>query len=39
MAETYQVRIHRPLQDPLLCLVLEAALTVNTSLNPDVSGL
>ncbi len=38
-ADTYQVQIHRPLQEPLLSLVVASALTVDTALKQDSRGL
>ena len=38
-ADNYVVQIHRPLQDPLLSLVVAAALTVDTALKQDSRGL
>lgn len=38
-ADNYVVTIHRPLQDPLLSLVVAAALTVDTALKQDSRGL
>ena len=38
-ADDYVVQIHRPLQDPLLSLVLASALTVDTALKQDSRGL
>jgi Scramblase len=38
-ADNYVVRIHRPLQDPLLSLVVASALTVDTALKQDSRGL
>ncbi len=38
-ADNYVVQIHRPLQDPLLSLVVASALTVDTALKQDSRGL
>ena len=38
-ADNYVVRIHRPLEDPLLSLVVASALTVDTALKQDSRGL
>jgi uncharacterized protein YxjI len=38
-ADNYVVQVHRPLQDPLLSLVLASALTVDTALKQDSRGL
>ena len=38
-ADNYVVEIHRPLQDPLLSLVVASALTVDTALKQDSRGL
>lgn len=38
-ADNYVVHIHRPLQDPLLSLVVASALTVDTALKQDSRGL
>lgn len=38
-ADNYVVQIHRPLRDPLLSLVVAAALTVDTALKQDARGL
>lgn len=38
-ADDYVVQIHRPLQDPLLSLVVASALTVDTALKQDSRGL
>ncbi len=38
-ADNYVVRIHRPLADPLLTLVVASALTVDTALKQDARGL
>lgn len=38
-ADNYVVTIHRSLQDPLLSLVIAAALTVDTALKQDSRGL
>ena len=38
-ADNYVVQIHRPLQDPLLSLVVAGALTVDTALKQDSRGL
>ncbi len=38
-ADNYVVQIHRPLQDPLLSLVLASARTVDTALKQDSRGL
>jgi len=37
-ADNYVVQIHRPLQDPLLSLVLASALSVDTALKQDSRG-
>ena len=37
-ADNYVVRIHRPLEDPLLSLVVASALTVDTALKQDSRG-
>jgi uncharacterized protein YxjI len=37
-ADKYMVQIHRPLQDPMLSLVVAAALTVDTALKQDSRG-
>ncbi|MER7172321.1 phospholipid scramblase-related protein [Streptomyces mesophilus] len=37
-ADNYVLQIHRPLQDPLLSLVVAAALTVDTALKQDARG-
>ncbi len=37
-ADNYVVQIHRPLQDPLLSLVVASALTVDTALKQDSRG-
>ena len=38
-ADNYVIRIHRPLEDPLLSLVVASALTVDTALKQDSRGL
>jgi uncharacterized protein YxjI len=38
-ADNYVVRIHRPIPDPLLSLVIASALTVDTALKQDSRGL
>ncbi len=38
-ADNYVVRIHRPLEGPLSCLVIASALTVDTALKQDSRGL
>jgi len=38
-ADKYMVQIHRPLSDPMLSLVVAAALTVDTALKQDSRGL
>lgn len=38
-ADNYVVQVHRPLQDPLLSLVVASALTVDTALKQDSRGL
>jgi hypothetical protein len=38
-ADNYVVQIHRPLQDPLLSLVVASALSVDTALKQDSRGL
>ncbi len=38
-ADNYVVQIHRPLQDPLLSLVVASALCVDTALKQDSRGL
>jgi uncharacterized protein YxjI len=38
-ADSYMVRIHRALEDPLLSLVVASALTVDTALKQDNRGL
>ncbi|MFD8913740.1 LURP-one-related/scramblase family protein [Streptomyces sp. NPDC059575] len=38
-ADNYVLQIHRPLSDPLLSLVVAAALTVDTALKQDARGL
>ncbi len=38
-ADNYVVQIHRPLQEPLLSLVVASALTVDTALKQDSRGL
>ena len=38
-ADNYVVKIHRPLEDPLLSLVVAAALSVDTALKQDSRGL
>lgn len=38
-ADNYVLQIHRPLQDPLLSLVVSAALGVDTALKQDARGL
>lgn len=38
-ADNYVVQIHRPLQDPLLSMVVASALTVDTALKQDSRGL
>lgn len=38
-ADDYVVQVHRPLQDPLLSLVVASALTVDTALKQDSRGL
>lgn len=38
-ADKYVVQIHRPLADPLLSLVVAAALTIDTALKQDEGGL
>jgi Scramblase/Protein of unknown function (DUF2510) len=38
-ADNYVVQIHRPLADPLLSLVIAAALTIDTALKQDSRGL
>lgn len=38
-ADNYVVRIHRPLEQPLLTMVVAAALTVDTALKQDNRGL
>jgi hypothetical protein len=37
-ADNYVIRIHRPLEDPLLSLVVASALTVDTALKQDSRG-
>jgi uncharacterized protein YxjI len=37
-ADNYVLQIHRPLQDPLLSLVVSAALGVDTALKQDARG-
>ncbi len=37
-ADNYVLQIHRPLQDPLLSLVVATALTVDTALKQDARG-
>ena len=37
-ADNYVVRMHRPLEDPLLSLVVASALTVDTALKQDSRG-
>ncbi|MFC0602845.1 phospholipid scramblase-related protein [Streptomyces palmae] len=37
-ADNYVLQIHRPLQDPLLSLVIATALTVDTALKQDARG-
>jgi uncharacterized protein YxjI len=37
-ADNYVVRLHRPLEDPLLSLVVASALTVDTALKQDSRG-
>jgi uncharacterized protein YxjI len=38
-ADNYVLQIHRPLQDPLLSMVVASALTVDTALKQDSRGL
>lgn len=38
-ADNYLVDIHRPIADPMRCLVVAAALTVDTALKQDARGL
>ncbi|KPC62773.1 phospholipid scramblase-related protein [Streptomyces chattanoogensis] len=38
-ADNYVLQVHRPLPDPLLSLVVAAALTVDTALKQDARGL
>lgn len=38
-ADNYVVQLHRPLQDPLLSMVVASALTVDTALKQDSRGL
>ncbi|MGZ6826541.1 MAG: phospholipid scramblase-related protein [Mycobacteriales bacterium] len=37
-ADNYVVRLHRPLEDPLLSLVVASALTIDTALKQDSRG-